>query len=73
MVLGLAIASAVSLGVADYLAGVTLRRDGRTHSALTYTLLSSLVGVFVVVAAIPLARPGEFTALDAGWGVAADR
>ena len=71
MVLSFAIASAISLGIADYLAGVTLRRDGRTNSVITYTLISSLLGVAVVVAAIPLARPEEFTGADFGWAVAA--
>ncbi len=71
MVLSLAIASAISLGIADYLAGVTLRRDGRTSSALTYTLISSLLGVLVVVAVIPLALPDHFTRSDFWWAVAA--
>ncbi|MCP4968767.1 MAG: EamA family transporter [bacterium] len=66
-----AIASAISLGIADYLAGVTLRKDGRTSSAITYTLISLLLGVVVVVAAIPLARPEEFTRADFWWAVAA--
>jgi drug/metabolite transporter (DMT)-like permease len=71
MVLSFAIAGAISLGIADYLAGVTLRRDGRTDSVFTYTLISSLLGVAVVVAAIPLARPDEFTRADFWWAVAA--
>ena len=71
MVLTLAVASAISLGIADYLAGLTLRRDGRTESAITYTLISSLIGVGVVVAAVPLATPEEFTRTDFWWAVAA--
>lgn len=71
MVLSLAIASALSLGVADYLAGVTLRRDGRTSSALTYTLIGSTLGLVVVVATVPLARPEEFTSVDIWWAIAA--
>ncbi len=71
MVLSLAIASALSLGIADYLAGLTLRRDGRNDSVLTYTLISSLVGVLVVTAALPLAWPEEFTRNDFWWALAA--
>jgi drug/metabolite transporter (DMT)-like permease len=71
MVLVLAIGSALSLGVADYAAGETLRRDGRTGSALTYTSLASLVGVVVVLSAVPIARPEVFTSGDVLWAVGA--
>lgn len=71
MVLLLAIASAVSLGVADYVLGETLRRDGRTESALAYTAIGSLVGIFVVGVSWPIAPPESFTAADALWGLAA--
>ena len=71
MVLSFAIASALSLGIADYLAGVTLRRDGRNSSALTYTLISSVLGVVVVAATLPLARPDVFTSADFRWSVGA--
>jgi drug/metabolite transporter (DMT)-like permease len=71
VVLVLAIASAISLGVADYVLGDTLRRDGRTESALTYTAIGSLVGIFVVGVAWPIAPPEAFKAEDALWGLAA--
>jgi drug/metabolite transporter (DMT)-like permease len=71
VVLILAAASAISLGVADYVAGETLRRDGRNESALTYTAMGSLFGVFVVGAAFLIAPPASFTTRDALWGVAA--
>ncbi len=71
MVLGLAIASALALGIADYLAGATLRRDGRTSSALAYTAIGSALGAVVVLAALPLAPPEEFTRSDLVWSVAA--
>lgn len=71
MVLVLAIASAVSLGIADYIAGETLRRDGRTESALTYTAIASAVGVVIVGISWPIAPPETFTTSDALWGMAA--
>jgi drug/metabolite transporter (DMT)-like permease len=71
MVLGLAIAASLSLGVADYLAGVALRRDGRTNAALTYTAVAFGVGLLLVVLAIPFASIDEFSAADVAWSVAA--
>ena len=71
MVLGLAIASAVSLGVADYLAGVTLRRDGRIDTALVYTAMTTAIAALVVGGALVLAPPQSFTSSDALWGAAA--
>ncbi len=71
MVLTLAITSAVSLGVADYLAGVTLRRDGRTDAALSYTTIASMLGSVFVLAALPLAPPEAFGRADLGWAIAA--
>lgn len=71
MFLSLAIASAVSLGVADFLAGVALRRDGRSESAITYGALGSLLGLAVVLAAVPLASPTVFTRHDVIWSIAA--
>lgn len=71
MVLGLAIVSALALGVADYLGGVTLRRDGRIEAALTYSAAGSLVGVLVVVAALPIAPPDSFSRADVLWSSAA--
>ncbi len=71
MVLSFAIASALSLGVADYLAGVTLRRDGRTSSALTYTAISTLLGLLIIALAVPFAVPEEFSRNDVLWSIAA--
>lgn len=71
MVLSLAIASALSLGITDFLAGVTLRRDGRQETALMYSLIASVLGAVMVVAALPLALPEEFTADDLMWSVIA--
>ncbi len=71
MVLALAIASALSLGVADYLAGATLRRDGRMDTAFVYTALGALCGAVVILVALPLAPPDEFTRTDVLWSVAA--
>lgn len=71
MVLGLAIAASLSLGVADYLAGVALRRDGRTNAALTYTAVAFGAGLLLVVLAIPFASIERFSAADVGWSVAA--
>jgi drug/metabolite transporter (DMT)-like permease len=71
MVLALAIASSLSLGLADYLAGVTLRRDGRQEAVLTYTTVGFAVGLLVVVAAIPAAPIESFSACDIGWSIAA--
>lgn len=71
MVLSLAIASALSLGVADYLAGATLRRDGRTESALVYTAIGAVFGAFLVFVALPLAPPDGFTRADLLWSIAA--
>jgi drug/metabolite transporter (DMT)-like permease len=71
MVLALAIASSLSLGLADYLAGVTMRRDGRRDAALTYTTVGFAVGLLVVVAAIPAAPIESFSARDIGWSIAA--
>ena len=71
MFLILAIVSAVSLGIADFLAGVALRRDGRNGSAMTYGALGSLLGLFVVLAAIPIAHPEVFTRSDLMWSIAA--
>lgn len=71
MVLTLAIVSSLSLGLADYLAGVTLRRDGRQDAALTYTTVGFAVGLAVVVAALPIARVDVFSANDVAWSIAA--
>lgn len=71
MVLGLAIASALSLGIADYLAGATLRRDGRFDTALVYTTIGAVFGAVVVLATLPFAPPEEFTRSDLAWSVAA--
>ncbi len=71
LVLLLAIASSLSLGVADYLSGVALRKDGRTESALTYTALATALGALVAILALPVATPDSFTANDGWWAVAA--
>ncbi len=71
MVLGLAIGSALSLGVADYLAGATLRRDGRFDTALVYTTIGAVFGMAVVLATLPFAPPEEFTRSDLVWSIAA--
>ncbi|MEA2003047.1 MAG: DMT family transporter [Actinomycetota bacterium] len=71
MVLSLAIASALALGVADYLGGVTLRRDGRDQVALTYAAVGALIGVVVVIASVPIAPPDNFASSDVLWSVAA--
>jgi len=71
VVLSLAIASALALGVADYLGGVTLRRDGRDQVALTYAAVGALVGVVIIVAAVPIAPPDNFVRADVLWSVAA--
>lgn len=71
MVLSLAIASAVSLGITDYLAGATLRRDGRHETALVYSLIGSLLGAVVMLATLPLAFPDAFTAGDLMWSITA--
>lgn len=71
MVLWFAISSALSLGVADYLAGATLRRDGRTDSALIYATIGAVFGAVIVLAALPLAPPDEFTREDMLWSIAA--
>ncbi|MDJ0923731.1 MAG: EamA family transporter [Acidimicrobiia bacterium] len=71
MVVGLAIVAAATLGAADYLAGVALRRDGRTESAVTYAAASVFVGLVIVVAAVPLAPPDHFGRTDLLWSIAA--
>ena len=71
MVLSLAIASAISLGVADYLAGATLRSDGRMNAALPYTAIGAIFGAIVVSAALPFAPPEEFSSVDLAWSLAA--
>lgn len=71
MVLWFAIFSMLSLGVADYLAGATLRRDGRNESALVYTAIGTVFGAVVVLAALPLAPPDAFTREDLLWSIAA--
>ncbi len=71
MVLSLAITAAVSLGITDFLAGATLRRDGRRETALMYSLIGSALGAVVVLAALPLAFPEEFTRNDLVWSIAA--
>ncbi len=71
MVLSLAIASAISLGVADYLAGETLRRDGRVATTFVYTTIGAFFGAIVVTAALPLAPAESFRAADVGWSVGA--
>jgi drug/metabolite transporter (DMT)-like permease len=71
MVLALAIVSSLALGLADYLAGVTLRRDGRQETALTYSILGFAIGLVVVVAAIPAAPIDSFSGHDVGWSIVA--
>jgi len=71
VVLSLAIASAIALGVADYLAGATLRTDGRMNAALPYTAIGAVFGAIVVVAALPFAPPEQFTSVDLFWSLAA--
>jgi drug/metabolite transporter (DMT)-like permease len=71
LVLSLAIASALALGITDFLAGATLRRDGRQQTALVYSLIASVLGAVLVVAALPLAFPEEFTANDLMWSIIA--
>ena len=71
MVLSLAIASAVSLGVADYLAGETLRRDGRFETTFVYTTVGAVFGAIVVTAALPLAPAESFRSSDVAWSIGA--
>jgi drug/metabolite transporter (DMT)-like permease len=71
MTIGLAATCALLLGVVDYLSGVTLRRDGRHDAALSYAALASIVGLLVVVASWPLARPEHMTRADVIWAIAA--
>lgn len=71
MALTLAVGCALLVGVADFLAGVTLRRDGRHSAALAYTAAGSTVGVVIVVAALPLARPEHLAGADVAWAMAA--
>ncbi|MDJ0954075.1 MAG: DMT family transporter [Acidimicrobiia bacterium] len=71
LVLGLAIAAAISLGIADYLAGATLLRDGRMNTALVYTMVGSLFGAVLVLFTLPLAPPEAFTANDLLWSLTA--
>lgn len=53
------------------MAGATLREDGRSHSALTYTAIGTGVGALVAVLALPIARPEEFSGADVLWAMAA--
>lgn len=71
MTLALAATCALLLGAVDYLSGVTLRRDGRHEAALSYTALGSLVGLVLVLASWPLARPEHVARADVLWAVAA--
>ncbi|MDJ0497366.1 MAG: hypothetical protein QNJ89_06010 [Acidimicrobiia bacterium] len=71
VVLLLAVASSFSLGVADYLSGVTLRIDERPDAALTYTALATALGAAVAVLALPFVTPDSFTSRDGWWAVAA--
>lgn len=71
MALSLAVACALLVGVADYLAGVTLRRDGRHAAALAYTAMGSAVGVVILAAALPLARPEHLAGADVAWAIGA--
>ena len=67
----MAIASAICLGIADYFAGVTLRRDGRMEAALLYTAIGAIFGAAVVLALLPLAPADDFSRTDFGWSIAA--
>ncbi len=69
--LALAIGSALALGIADYLAGATMRRDGRMNTALLYTMIGSLFAAVLVLIALPLAPPDEFTRNDLAWSLVA--
>jgi drug/metabolite transporter (DMT)-like permease len=71
VVLLLAVASSLSLGVADYLSGVALRNDGRAEGALTYTALATALGAAIALLALPVATPESFTARDGWWAAAA--
>lgn len=71
MVLALAIAATLSVGVADYFAGVTLRSDGRMDSALMYTSVGSVLGAVIVLVLLPLAPAEEFSNSDIAWSIAA--
>lgn len=71
MVLALAVAASLSLGAADYLAGATLRRDGRDSAALTYTTAMLAVGLVVVVAAMPAVPFAAFSRADLLWSIGA--
>ena len=61
----------MSLGVADFLAGATLRRDGRANAAVTYTALATSVGAVIALLAYPIATPETFSRSDVLWAVAA--
>ena len=71
MAVTLAVLCAVLLGVADYLAGVTLRVDGRQQAALTYTALGLAAGIVVAFGAWPLVRPEQVGQSDILWAIAA--
>jgi drug/metabolite transporter (DMT)-like permease len=71
LALTLALASALLLGVGDYLAGVTLQRDGRHSAALTYTTIGSGVGVVVIGVLLSLVPPDHIASSDVGWAIAA--
>ncbi|MGA9594658.1 MAG: hypothetical protein WBV06_00760, partial [Acidimicrobiia bacterium] len=71
MTFALAATCALLLGVVDYLAGVTLRHDGRHEAALSYTALASAVGLLVVLAILPLVLPEHVARADIMWAIAA--
>ena len=71
MVLALAIGSSVAIGLVDYIAGITLRRDGRMESAFLYTAIGSVLGSILVAAMLPLAPAVQFIRSDVFWSIGA--
>jgi drug/metabolite transporter (DMT)-like permease len=71
VVIGLAIAAALALGVGDFMAGVALRRDGRSESAITYAAAGLLLGTLIAAVAILLVPPDHISRADVLWSVGA--
>jgi uncharacterized membrane protein len=63
----LAFLSSVSFGAADFLGGLATRRSGRVFAVV---VLSQVVGLSVVLAALAIGRP-ELLAGDIGWAAGA--
>ena len=61
----------MSLGVADFVAGATVRRDSRPNAAMVYTAIAAGTGAIVALLTLPIARPEVFATADVFWAMGA--